>query len=671
MSAYRPDIDGLRAIAVTSVVLFHAGMTSISGGFTGVDIFFVISGFLITGLLVEEYDTTGRVSIAGFYARRVRRLLPALLFVILATLALGLALFPPTGELQGLTKSALAALFFVSNFFFFFQPSGYFAEAAESYPLLHTWTLAVEEQFYIVWPLLVPMLGWLAARAKVDRKRFQIISFAAIGIASFALCQWALGWRPMLSFYMMPLRAWEFAIGAMLALVLPRWIEIGREAAHGNQGWLATRIPPHGPLLSFAGLAACLLGFWLIRSETGFPGVLALLPVLGAAMLLTGNAMPGPNPVARLLETAPFTYVGKLSYGWYLWHWPLFAFARWHTEGTPGPALMAGALIASLVASAISYHLIETPIRTKQVAPFKTLAGTLAGGAAILGLGGAAAWGSGMIAENRMAASPLYTAIVATKNAKLSWPGACSNYEAPFRALTAAKDCKFGQKTAAQGIMLVGDSHAAHLIPTLEIWSAKNSRFLLPRTRGGCRPFGGPFLTNRIAPTSVNFSDCSNFNQAVRAEIDGARAAGVSTIIFASMWPYPGDDKTQPLKPIPAAWLLDLRAITKYAKDKGLNVVLAVDTPKSPGPVPLCLTRKPVSACGPNYAAAQARRDAFLNLASKWAVIDPTPALCPDDTCPAVADGVVLYKDGDHLSIPGAKWLAGKMKAQLDGVLRQ
>ncbi|MEQ1725725.1 MAG: acyltransferase family protein [Sphingopyxis sp.] len=644
--AYRKDIDGLRTIAVTSVVLYHAGVPWVPAGFVGVDIFFVISGFLITGLLAHEYQASGRVDIAAFYARRVRRLIPALLTMVLASLAIGVWLLPPTGEAQSMGGSAIAALFFSSNLFFYFQPSGYFAQAAESYPLLHTWTLAVEEQFYIVWPLMIPVVGWIAAKLRRPTTAMLTTFYLLVLIISFALCQWAITWRPMAAFYLTPFRAWEFAIGALLALHLAR----ARPSAS------------LGLALSGAGLAAIIAGFALIDPAAAFPGPMALLPVLGTAALIAGGAIGPRSAIARALESAPMVTIGKLSYGWYLWHWPLLAYAHYAAEGAPSVAARTAMVACSLIISAISLHWLETPIRRgRPLALFKATRGALITGAALLVTGAAAAHAVQWHAARALAASPLYQSIVAAKTADITWPRQCQNYQTPFVALAPARECILGAASARRGILLWGDSHAARLVPAFAAWAGAHDAKMLARVRGGCRAFGGVHAIAGIASTQANRTDCANSRAAMAAELAGLRAQGFDRLVIASRWPYGYDDV--PLTPpaTPMAWASDLAQTIAHARGAGFAVVVVIDNPRFERSVPECLTRHSVRACSTARAGVLARRATLEQaLATMPAAgrIDFTDTLCPGATCPPMLDGAVLYSDINHLSLAGSAMLA-------------
>jgi peptidoglycan/LPS O-acetylase OafA/YrhL len=287
-----PEIDGLRAVAILLVALFHAGLPGMTGGYIGVDVFFVISGFLITRLLVDEFMQTGAIDILDFYARRVRRLLPALAVVLVATLAAGALLLTPIGEQQHLAASALATAAFVSNIFFWRTQTGYFAGPAEQLPLLHMWTLAVEEQFYIFWPLAILGTRFLARRSGVSPSAILVAMLALGSMSSLVLSYLITPSRPTMAFYLTPFRAWEFGIGGLLSM-----LSCTRTTASAK--------PLLGGALALFGLAAIVGTSVLFDSNTVFPGVMALLPTLGGGGVILGVILAAKSPVARLMRAAP------------------------------------------------------------------------------------------------------------------------------------------------------------------------------------------------------------------------------------------------------------------------------------------------------------------------------------------------------------------------------
>ena len=330
---YRPEIDGLRAIAVLPVVLFHAGFQWFQGGYIGVDVFFVISGYLITTLLIEDLKA-GRFSIADFYERRAKRILPALFFVAIVCIPFAIAWMVPE-DLIGFGKSLVAVGTFSSNIFFW-QESDYFSPVSEEMPLLHTWSLAVEEQYYLLFPLILAVF-WIFG----SRRLFWGI--LAASLVSLAVSEWSLTHAPEANFYLPHTRAWELFTGSLLALYIHH---------NGVQ---------RSNLLSVLGLTSVLVSVFIYDGETPFPGIYALLPVLGTALIILYAATG--TWVARLLSLRGFVFMGLISYSFYLWHQPLFAFARVRSLHEPHEALMLTLVFASLALAIITWKYVETPFR--------------------------------------------------------------------------------------------------------------------------------------------------------------------------------------------------------------------------------------------------------------------------------------------------------------------
>ena len=343
---YRKEIDGLRAIAVISIVLFHAGFKGFEGGYVGVDIFFVISGFLISSIIIQDYRQ-GTFSFASFYERRARRLLPALFFVLLATLPFAwLGMLP--GEITEFSRSLLSVLFFISNFFFW-DASGYFATAAEYRPLLHTWSLAVEEQFYLLFPIVFIAVLWLARSAVAG-------VLALLGIASFVFSLWASVYKPTLAFFLLPTRVWEFMVGALAALfVLSQHFQ---------------KIDRHTVLASIAsllGLCLILYSIFVFKKNFVYPGYLAAIPVCGTALLLIFCRQQ--SLLGAVLGAKPIVMLGLISYSTYLWHQPLFAFARLRELDPLTPTLSWVLVATSFGLGYLTWRLLEPIWRLKQNTP--------------------------------------------------------------------------------------------------------------------------------------------------------------------------------------------------------------------------------------------------------------------------------------------------------------
>jgi len=332
---YRPDIDGLRAVAVGVVVLFHSSL-GFSGGFIGVDVFFVISGFLITGLILKG-QKAGSFRLQEFWIRRVRRILPASIAMVLATLLVGFFILLPN-DYRELGEATISQQFLASNVYFW-RNTGYFAGPADLKPLLHTWSLAVEEQFYLIYPFLLVLLN------RVNHK-WRIAVLGSIFAASFGLSIFAVHYYPSAAFFLLPTRAWEMLLGGLICF-LPAPTRLGERTAN---------------LLSMSAIAAILGGSWVFHKGLPFPGFNALLPCLATAILIYVSAHR-MTACARVLACKPLVFLGGLSYSLYLWHWPVFAFLRYSLgESLPLPATLA-ALAASSGLAYLSWRFVETPFR--------------------------------------------------------------------------------------------------------------------------------------------------------------------------------------------------------------------------------------------------------------------------------------------------------------------
>jgi peptidoglycan/LPS O-acetylase OafA/YrhL len=451
---YRPDIDGLRTIAVLPVVLNHAQVRGIWGGFVGVDIFFVISGYLITGILVRDL-AVGRHSIAEFYRRRVLRIFPALFAMLAATtLVACFAMLP--GELLRYGKSLASTTLFGSNFLFW-NEAGYFAPAARLKPLLHTWSLAIEEQFYILWPLA---LAWIGPRRPAAARTLVLLVTAI----SFGIAEWLLWHDASAAFYLLPARAWELSIGAALALI-PQ--------------------PPRGRLVNEAlGILGLLLIGYAVRhfsEATLFPGAAALLPCVGAALLiLTGDR---GTLAGRLLSLPPMTFIGKISYSLYLWHWPVIVFATLALFLPHTPIVTAGEIALSILLAWLSWHFVERPFRVG-VSGWHTprvLAGALIVMATTLAAA-AGLWLSGGLASRLTPAQARVAAYQDIDHDTLYRAGTCfavdrDRYDPQCLAVPAQ-----GRSV----VLLAGDSHGAHWWPGLA--RHQDQAAILQATRTGCKP---------------------------------------------------------------------------------------------------------------------------------------------------------------------------------------
>lgn len=454
---YRPDIDGLRAVAMLSVVAFHADF-GLRGGFTGVDVFFVISGYLITSILFMEFATDQRISFKHFYARRLARIAPSLVLVVIAVMAIGaITLSTSTFEVHALAKSGVAALLFSSNLYFLAIANDYFAGAASVTPLLHTWSLGIEEQYYIVWPILLSLVGKTVAPAHF--RRAFILMIGVLLASSFVYCAAIASTAPSMAFYSPLSRIWELGIGSLLAL-LPS-LRIPRGAAVA---------------LSAVGVLLITVGFVITRAGAYFPFPEALLPTLGTALVIFGNGYSQGSPISRALSARAPVAVGKVSYAWYLWHWPFLSFGHILNAGPPSFAMRLALVAASLIVAFATVSLYEQPLRVfarrlsnERVILFGTLAGLLA-----------LAVSSGVYAMAKLRLLPEDPRIAAAFNDRPAKSAQCLLRGDPsVRVPTECLASGSGPK-----VLLWGDSHADQWAPALDSWADKHGWQVEQMTNG-------------------------------------------------------------------------------------------------------------------------------------------------------------------------------------------
>ncbi|EZP69679.1 Acyltransferase 3 [Sphingomonas paucimobilis] len=610
---YRKDIDGLRAVAVLPIVMFHAGISRLAGGFVGVDIFFVISGFLITSIVSVEISQ-GRFSIATFYRRRITRIFPALFAMLLVVLIVGCATMLPL-EVAALGRSAGAAAGFVSNIFFWFE-TDYFDAAAETKPLLHTWSLAVEEQFYILYPLLLI----LVARLWPDRLRLALW----IVILSSLLAAAVVGFQsPTASFYLLPARAWELAIGGLVAA--------------GGFPKIARANLRNGA--SFIGLGLIAAAVVLVRSDMPFPFPWALLPCLGAALLV---AYGQDGFVARLLSTAPLRAIGHISYSLYLWHWPIITFYRQDTGQGLSLAESTGLITVSILCGALSYFLIEQPVQRRfrhgATRPILIVGGS--GLAAMLAVGAmvttnAAHWRDWTPREMRIASYANYR-----DRPEYEYQfrrGECFRGEGePFRP----HHCL---KIAANrpNVVVLGDSHAA------QYWRAIALRFpgvnIMQATASGCRPL----LHGKGA------ARCREVVDYVLGPMLATR--GVDAVILAGRWQ--SDDLPRLLRTI-----VHIRAANA-------RPILIGPTIEYDGAFPTLLARGMADRDMTEVTSAIGRDRMQLDSDMARAVrssgaryISAIGIECPGGKCLKTApDGGPMQFDYGHLTFAAARWVVQRM----------
>lgn len=628
-SSFRPDIEGLRGIAVLIVVLFHCGFPGLSGGFVGVDVFFVLSGFLITGMLVREIQETGKLDLLQFYARRVRRLLPAFALTVVVTLSIGAIIQAPQ-ELDWAGHAGRAAALYISNIFFDSHAGDYFARSVKSNPLLHTWSLAVEEQFYVFWPLLL-LLGlrwWKSTQALVG-------ALSVVTMISFGIGVWFTSRGSTFAFYELPARAWEFGIGA-LALLLPQGVV---KLARG--WWLA---------FGWLGIMAVLGGahFIAVAGDTDFPGWIALVPVVGTAVVLVAGTECPNRGIGVVLHSAWLQVLGRLSYSWYLWHWPFLVLseALFPNISLTGKLLVA---VSSLAAAGLSYRLVEHPVRYHPVLLKRpALSVCLAGVATLCVLG--AAFLSMRFAKE-LAQAPNMEKITSA----VSDIGRLQR-ERCFTSIQGieVKTCHFGNMSSNVNIVLFGDSHAFHWFNPLERIVQSQGWKLTTVMKSSCHSFD---IKPRGQKTAIRDS-CLKW----RTEATKQIVAMQPTVVFLGNLTSSLGQRDR-INPWVVHSLDELRDGTSRTLEalSGIRVVIMRDIPFFPYDIPTCLARSVRHPWYPN-GSCEASRASVLNPAvfeSEQAgarglpnvyFIDLTDRICLMEICKPIQGDSIIYRDHHHLT---------------------
>lgn len=637
---YRGDIEGLRAIAILLVVAAHAKVTWLQGGFVGVDVFYILSGYLITGLLVQEAATTGRMRFANFYVRRLRRLLPALFMMLAVTCLIAKVVMPPT-ELPSQASNAGSAALWLSNFQFAFWNMDYFAPSANTALFLHTWSLGVEEQFYLVWPLLIVLVlgAWKGVKPAARLARLKWL-FVGIFLISFILSLYWTSRSPLFGFYLMPSRAWQFALGGVVFLAVGS-PAFQVSAAFANAVWLR----PAGWL----GLGMIVLAGLLIPPTAPYPGSWALLPSFGAALVLAAGVQQR-SLLAGILSLRPMQALGRVSYSWYLWHWPVLVLGATLVDMSSGWNRLLLVLLSLLIAVA-SYHFFETPIRHNRR----------------------------LVTKPRLAAAGALAIMVVAKLALHAWQVDASEFAqtTTFAQFTAAQAdrpiayystgchsargskvqlCTFGNAHATHTAVLIGDSKAAQWVPAYRQVIDQLGWRLLVTTKSGC-----PLVQASYADpaTRHEFVDCDRWRTKALHEIAQLHP---DVVIISETYTYPFS-KNQ--------WIAGTRWTLDQLAKSVSRIELMRPTPELPVNGPLCLEPR-----GAIYRALVSHghctgiwHEARFADVSNWLKVaaspfrnvhflDMTNSVCPNGVCQARIGRTIVFSDNGHMTETYVRTLA-------------
>ena len=653
---YLPFADGLRAVAILAVVAYHAAPWLVPGGFAGVDVFFVISGFLITRLIAPEI-ANGRFSLQRFFIRRARRLLPAALVCFVAVTAISAFVLLPDAFWY-LGRSLLAAVLMYANFFYY-HTAGYFSAPSMEKPLLHTWTLAVEDQFYVTWPLLL-----MATLARFPL-RHVVAASAAILLVSLWYAQSKLAVDPDFAFYLLPTRAWELLVGAILALSAKHLVLTYRMAS----------------VAAAIGIVLILASFVWLDAGTVFPGLAALPVCLGTAAVIA-SGLTHVTIVSRALSLKPVVFAGLISYSLYLWHWPLIALLSYWLERSLTGLEAAGVVALSMSAAYLSWKFVERPFRTsnlqqniavKRAADLRFVFGCIAGVAAAVAIAGSIKIMKGVPQRYASSVRTMLQQLEASNPLR----GKCDGFENVF-----ANDeiCNFGRKklpSESYVIALFGDSMGDHWVSAVSNYATESNLPGRQVTNGGC----GLLFGIRIpAETAAKESECESYQSAAKKFVDANTGLKVAVISgFWKKWLNRIESATADSGPVMrTAAAVDDRPVSpkfdsvlsetvRVFTDRGIKVLLIGEVPSFPVALPLrCLVSSiehgtDTDACGlPKAIAAANLRNsdaALLRVVQENARVTvslPFDYICLKERCSPAVNGTLLYRDQGHLNQMGA-----------------
>ena len=651
------------------MLLCHAGLPFLAGGYVGVDVFFVISGFLITRLLLAELDRTGGISLRRFYARRARRILPLSAVLLASVGVLSLLLLSPVRAVE-VSGDIVSSALYTANWHFASQSVDYFAQDIEPSPVLHLWTLAIEEQFYLVWPTTLLAVTWLWRRRGRSVRPALWVTLGVVLVGSFALGAHLTAAQPAAAYFSTFGRAWELGLGAALALLGA--VRIPRAAAAAI-GW--------------AGLGAILYSAIAFDASTPFPGTAALLPTAGAAcLILAGSSIyaRAKGAPAALLSLPPVRYVGRISYSWYLWHWPALIFAAvvW---GPLSPLAGIAVVAASWVPSAATHHWIENPVRLSEVLarrPNRAIAiglacmavGVCAGRlltdlqptlntAPLADVKGAAALGEQPRPQQRADAVRPNPLRARADRSRAYYDGCLVGIDG-----TNSNRCLYGDPSGSRTLILFGDSHAMQYFPALDELAETRHWRLITLTKAECTP-GEVKIRSMVADREYSQCDAWRDWTLRRIEMGDPRSAIVVMSGDTAYTPYGSDGRELSgeagAAQMEAGYLATLARIHRA----GLSTVVIKDTPVSSSDVPACvsegLDRLETCAFRRVHDDTKDFDARAAHAAPGTHLIDMTDEICPGGLCRAVIGNALVFRDKSHLTATFARTLAPRLERGL------
>lgn len=637
---FRGDIEGLRAVAILLVIAAHAGVPCLAGGFVGVDVFFVLSGFLITGLLNRELAERGSIDFVAFYIRRLRRLMPALLLMVVIVSAFAFRLLAPWDQI-GQARAAAMASAWLSNIHFALARLDYFTPGADSNLFLHTWSLGVEEQFYLMWPALL-LVVWLLA--KRDKRSFKRIGAGVLLVvaSSSLVAELALTKRsPQWAFYMMPLRAWQFAAGGLIwalpVLADGAQSSVRRGIVEGA-GWL--------------GLALVIGAALWLNGVVPYPGWRACVPTVGATLIIYAG-MQGKRPVSvSMLAWRPLQAIGRISYAWYLWHWPVLLLGGliFDWRGMP---LRAAEVLLSLMLAVLTYHLVESPLRRSQGwLTHRKLVLLCSVGLVIAMNAGAILWYSKAVASSARPEIARY-AKAYTDTAAI-YPMGCDDWY----KTDLVKICAFGDDDAEHTAVLMGDSIAGQWFPAMQKIFTQGGWRLLVVTRSSCPMVDEPYFYSRIGR---EYTECADWRLAALGRVASLKP---DLLLLSTVSTY-GFTESQ--------WVDGTSRILGPVTGSARRIVLLRATPTLPFDGPSCLAThvgKQGACTAPDMDEQAGRIFQWQRTAaarfSNVSALDFNDLICPAGTCQAARNGQIIFRDSQHITASFAATLGDAVAARLN-----
>jgi peptidoglycan/LPS O-acetylase OafA/YrhL len=700
-TGFRPDIEGLRAVAVLAVVLFHAGVPGLSGGFIGVDVFFVISGFLITGLLWRGVSAAGTVRLRQFYGARARRLLPASAVVGVFTMVASAVLLPPL-QVRDVIVDGIASALYVGNIWFVVQATDYFSND-EASPFQHYWSLGVEEQFYLVWPVMIIGTVWLVrlvrrrgrADAVLSQRPFFVV-LVLVGVVSFAgSLVLSYTWPPA-AFFSMPTRAWQLAVGGLVALSAGQWRRLPVRTA---------------AITGLAGLALILLACTQLGPTTPYPGTAALLPVLGAALVIGAGCAAPAQGVGRMLALPPMRAIGRVSYSWYLWHWPVLVLAAPLSGHPLGLAGRLATVVVSAGLAVLTLRFIENPLRfapSVRGSAGRSLALGAAATAIAVCVGAALLVWMPIPVGHGPAAPPLtvtaapvatgdkidvYDAAVRQASAQVEaavtqsagLKVVPSNLNPPLTDVAkeamglvlngcmrlffdvGQPECATGDIASKTTVALIGDSNAAMWSRAFEQVATQRSWRLETMAKEGCPVLNLRFINHRL---QREYTECEQWSAQI---IDRLRAEHPRLVVLSiSRLMGLGGEGVQAYGP---AWIDSLTLLVRELRASGSKVLVLGPIPNPHFMVPVCLSDNldNIPACSaPRSTAVNEGGIADEAAASRTGggqYADLTALFCTADRCPVIVGNTLVYREQIHLTLEYSLVLAPVMGALADRAL--